>query len=171
MRARGVKKTIRAMVAGIPNVGKSTYINKLFGRAAAVTGDMPGVTRGRQWVKIGPYLELLDTPGMLWPKLGDQNGARILAYLGSVRDRVLDTESLAESLLNALMSITPTATAARFKLNSPQGESAVSLLERACAGRGWLLPGGRLDANRGAALVLDEFRAGKLGKLTLESAV
>ena len=179
MKARGVNKIIRAMVVGIPNVGKSTYINKLFGRAAAVTGDKPGVTRGRQWVKIGPYLELLDTPGMLWPKLSDQGGARMLAYLGSVRDQALDAESLAESLLNALMAITPAAVTERFKLDALQGDNAESpfgriwnppLLERACAGRGWLLPGGRLDTHRGAALVLDEFRAGKLGKITLEQA-
>ena len=186
MKARGVNKIIRAMVVGIPNVGKSTYINKLFGRAAAVTGDRPGVTRGRQWVKIEPYLELLDTPGMLWPKLGDQRGARLLAYLGSVRDQALDAESLAESLLSTLMTIAPLAVMERFKLDALTGEGAGSpferiwnpgriwnppLLERACAGRGWLLPGGRLDTHRGAALVLDEFRAGKLGKITLERAV
>jgi len=190
MKARGVNKIIRAMVVGIPNVGKSTYINKLFGRAAAVTGDKPGVTRGRQWVKIGPYLELLDTPGMLWPKLSDQSGARMLAYLGSVRDQALDAESLAEALLSMLMGIAPAAVTERYKLErlviSPTiygrliiapticdavtGDSVVSLLERACAGRGWLLPGGRLDTHRGAALVLDEFRAGKLGKITLEWA-
>lgn len=166
---KGVKKTIRVMVLGIPNVGKSTFINRINGATIAKTSDRPGVTRAKQWVKIGPYLEMLDTPGMLPPRLDDQEGARLLAYLGSVRDQILDTEDLAAGLLSRLMELCPDLTRRRFKL--PEDlvpEYPEALLEAACKGRGWLLSGGRCDTERAAALVLDEFRAGKVGKITLE---
>ena len=166
--ARGVKKTVRLMVLGIPNVGKSTFINRVNGSAVAKASDRPGVTRANQWVKIGPYLELLDTPGMLPPKLDDQYRARLLSYLGSVRDQILDTEELASGLLMLLGKIAPDAVRARFKLPEILPETPEELLEAACRGRGWILSGGRLDTERGAALVLDEFRAGKVGKITIE---
>ena len=166
--ARGVKKTVRLMVLGIPNVGKSTFINRINGSAVAKASDRPGVTRANQWVKIGPYLELLDTPGMLPPKLDDQYRARLLSYLGSVRDQILDTEELASGLLMLLGKIAPDAVRARFKLPEILPETPEELLEAACRGRGWILSGGRLDTERGAALVLDEFRAGKVGKITIE---
>ncbi|MDD6883103.1 MAG: ribosome biogenesis GTPase YlqF [Eubacteriales bacterium] len=166
--ARGVKKTVRLMVLGIPNVGKSTFINRINGSAVAKASDRPGVTRANQWVKIGPYLELLDTPGMLPPKLDDQYRARLLSYLGSVRDQILDTEELASGLLMLLGKIAPDAVRARFKLPEILPETPEELLEAACKGRGWILSGGRLDTERGAALVLDEFRAGKVGKITIE---
>ena len=168
MKARGVHKTVRLMVIGIPNVGKSTFINRLFGSAIAKAGDRPGVTRSNQWVKVTPYLELLDTPGMLWPRLSDPQGARCLAFLGSVRDQVLDSERLSESLLKTLLEISPASASARFKLTDEAIQSAGSLLEAACLGRGWLLSGGRFDTDRASALVLDEFRAGKVGRITLE---
>ncbi len=171
MRARGVAKTVRLMVVGIPNVGKSTFINRLRGSAVAKTADRPGVTRANTWVKVGPYLELLDTPGMLWPRLSDQRGARVLAYLGSISDQIMDAEKLAANLLALLASVDPAAAAARFRL--PEGAPEMGpeqLLDAACLGRGWLLSGGRPDLARGAALVLDEFRAGKVGRLTLERA-
>ncbi len=167
MKAKGVNKTIRLMVIGIPNVGKSTFINRLFGSAIAKAGDKPGVTRSNQWVKVGPYLELLDTPGMLWPKLSDQNGALLLAFLGSVRDQVVDSERLSEKLLSTLMEVAPAAAVARFKLTEENMQEP-TLLEAACKGRGWLLSGGRFDTDRAAALVLDEFRAGKVGRVTLQ---
>ncbi|MBQ3575220.1 MAG: ribosome biogenesis GTPase YlqF [Clostridia bacterium] len=168
---RGVKKTVRLMVIGIPNVGKSTFINRLYGSAIVKASDRPGVTRSNQWVKIGPYLELLDTPGMLPPRMDDQEGARLLAYLGSIRDQIMDTEELAGQLLMHLMDIRPDAVRARFKLaedielNDPQ-----IAVEAACRGRGWLISGGRPDTDRASALILDEFRAGKTGKITIESA-
>ena len=168
---RGVKKTVRIMVIGIPNVGKSTFINRINGSAVAKASDRPGVTRSNQWVKIGPYLELLDTPGMLPPRLDDQDRAQQLAFLGSVRDQILDTEELAGNLLYRLMQIAPAPTRARFKL--PEGleeAQADVLVDAACRGRGWLLSGGRTDTQRAAALILDEFRAGKVGKITLESS-
>lgn len=169
MEARGVKKTVRLMVLGIPNVGKSTFINRLNGQAVAKTADRPGVTRSNQWVKVGPYLELLDTPGMLWPKLEDQAAARTLAFLGSIRDQIMDGEELAGQLLQRLMELAPEQTRARFKLEEIQEEApGYELLEMACRGRGWLMSGGRPDVQRAAALVLDEFRGGKVGRITLE---
>ena len=168
--ARGVRKTVRLMVIGIPNVGKSTFINRLHGTAIVKAGDRPGVTRANQWVKIGPFLELLDTPGMLPPRLDDQAGARLLACLGSIRDEIMDTEDLAGGLMALLNEIDPAALAARYKLPEDCKDAPHELLERACRGRGWLLSGGRYDTARAAALVLDEFRAGKIGKITIERA-
>ena len=169
--ARGVKKTVRLMIIGIPNVGKSTFINRIHGSGIAKASDRPGVTRSNQWVKIGPYLELLDTPGMLPPRMDDQDSARLLAYLSSIRDQIMNTEELAGQLLMHLQAINPAAVAARFKL--PEGEiydDPQLALEAACKGRGWLISGGRPDVDRAAALVLDEFRAGKAGKISIERA-
>ena len=169
--ARGVKKTVRLMIIGIPNVGKSTFINRIHGSGIAKASDRPGVTRSNQWVKIGPYLELLDTPGMLPPRMDDQDSARLLAYLGSIRDQIMNTEELAGQLLMHLQAINPAAVAARFKL--PEGEiydDPQLALEAACRGRGWLISGGRPDVDRAAALVLDEFRAGRAGKISIERA-
>jgi ribosome biogenesis GTPase A len=171
MRARGAFKTARLMVVGIPNVGKSTFINRLRGSAVAKTADRPGVTRSNTWVKVGPYLELLDTPGMLWPRLSDQRGAKVLAFLGSISDQVMDSEMLAGELLVALNAVAPDAARVRFKLPDDGAErDGEAWLEAACAGRGWLMSGGRPDVTRGAALVLDEFRGGKVGRITLEKA-
>ena len=166
---RGVKKTARLMVIGIPNVGKSTFINRINGSAIAKASDRPGVTRSNQWVKISPYLELLDTPGMLPPRMDDQRGARLLAYLGSVRDQILDSEELASGLLELLLRRAPEAAKTRFKLTEDSYPTGEELLEAACKGRGWLLSGGRFDTERGAALILDEFRGGKAGKISLEA--
>ena len=166
--ARGVRKTVRFMVIGIPNVGKSTFINRLHGSAIVKASDRPGVTRANQWVKIGPFLELLDTPGMLPPRMDDQDGARLLAYLGSIRDEIMDTEDLAGGLMALIRAQNPAALAARYKLPEDCPDAPHALLEAACKGRGWLLSGGRYDTARAAALVLDEFRAGKIGKLTIE---
>lgn len=168
--ARGVRKTIRFMVIGIPNVGKSTFINRLHGSAIVKAGDRPGVTRANQWVKIGPFLEILDTPGMLPPRMDDQEGARLLACLGSIRDEIMDTEDLAGGLMALLYRLNPAALSARYKLPEGCGDAPHELLEAACKGRGWLLSGGRYDTDRAAALVLDEFRAGKIGRITIEEA-
>ncbi len=168
-QARGVKKTVRLMVVGIPNVGKSTFINRLHGSAVAKASDRPGVTRSNQWVKVGPYLELLDTPGMLPPRMDDQDEARLLAYLGSIRDRIMDTEVLAGQLLMHLLTLRPEAVRARFRLSEDAViEDPQTAVEAACAGRGWLISGGRPDTDRAAALILDEFRAGRTGKITIE---
>ena len=168
--ARGVKKTIRMMIIGIPNVGKSTIINRLYGGSIVKAADRPGVTRSNQWVKLGPYLEILDTPGMLPPRMDDQEGAKLLAYLGSIRDQIMDTEELAGGLLKLLYEVAPAATTARFKLREEPGTESYELIEAACLGRGWLLSGGRYDTDRASALILDEFRAGKVGKVTIQQA-
>ena len=169
MQARGANKTVRLMVVGIPNVGKSTFINKLHGQAVAKAQDRPGVTRSNSWIKVGPFLELMDTPGMLWPKLENQASAQRLAYLGSVRDEILDSQGLAADLMKLIYSVSPAALTARYKL--PEGltdPAGHELVEAACRGRGWLLSGGRFDIDRASAVILDEFRDGKIGRITLE---
>lgn len=169
MAARGVRKTVRVMIVGVPNVGKSTFTNKVNGASIAKTGDRPGVTRSNQWVRITPYLELLDTPGLLWPRLDDQDDARALAFVGTINDQIMDQQLLAIRLLETLLAIRPEAVIARFKIKDASLRGA-ALLEEACRGRGWLLPGGVMDTDRGAAVILDEFRGGKLGRLTLQNA-
>ena len=169
MKTRGAMKTVRVMVVGIPNVGKSTFINALKGQAIAKTADKPGVTRSNQWVKINPFLELLDTPGMLWPKLDDQHTALRLAFLGSIKDEIMDSEQLAKELLGELGVIAPKEVSARYKLD--EGELALepdALLECCCRHRGFLLPGGRYDTLRCAQIILDEFRSAKIGRISLE---
>ena len=169
MAERGVKKTVRAMIVGVPNVGKSTFTNKVNGASIAKTGDRPGVTRSNQWVRITPYLELLDTPGLLWPKLEDQRDAQCLAFVGTIHDQIMDQQMLAIRLMERLMAEKPDAVAARFRLKDTTLTGA-ALLEEACRGRGWLLPGAVCDTDRGAAVILDEFRGGKLGRITLQTA-
>lgn len=168
---RGVRKTVRLMIIGIPNVGKSTFINRIHGSGIVKASDRPGVTRSNQWVKIGPYLELLDTPGMLPPRMDDQEGARLLAYLGSIRDQIMDTEELAGKLLMHLLELRPAPVRARFKLaEDVVFEDYQTAVEATCQSRGWLISGGRPDTDRGSALILDEFRAGKAGRITIQPA-
>ena len=164
---KGVRKTVRVMVVGVPNVGKSTFTNRLHGGAIAKTGDRPGVTRSNQWVRITPYLELLDTPGLLWPRLDDQVAARRLCYIGTVKDDVVDLPMLTICLLQDLLQVKPEAVMERFRFDdaSLRGET---LLEAVCRGRGFLMKGGVCDYDRCCAVVLDEFRAGRLGRITLE---
>ncbi len=166
-KAKGANKTIRAMVAGIPNVGKSAFINCFAGAVRAKTGDRPGVTKGRQWVKIGPYLELMDTPGVLWPKLDDAEGAKHLAFLGSINDDTMVPEELCSMLLEKLLRIAPESISERYGIAADGG--GYSMLENICRSRGFLIKGGELDYERGARIILDEFRGGKLGRVTLES--
>ena len=166
---RGIQKTLRAMVVGVPNVGKSTFTNRLYGGTIAKTGDRPGVTKSNQWVKVSPYLEVLDTPGMLWPKLNDQRAATRLAYIGTIKDAVYDQYELCVNLLQDLLGVMHDQTVARYKIKNPEAEG-YALLDEVCRGRGFLLRGGELDYDRACAVILDEFREGKVGKLTLEEA-
>lgn len=164
---RGIQKTLRAMVVGVPNVGKSTFINRLYGGSVAKTGDRPGVTKSNQWVKVSPYLEVLDTPGMLWPKLNDQQAATRLAYIGTIKDAIYDQYELCVNLLQDLLKAMPEATIERYKIKNPSAEN-YALLEEVCRGRGFLMRGGEWDLDRACAVILDEFREGKVGKITLE---
>ena len=164
---KGIRKTVRVMVIGVPNVGKSTLINRLRGNSIAKTGDRPGVTKSNQWIHVTPYLDLMDTPGMLWPRLDDQLAARRLCYIGSVKDDVVDIYALAISLLEDLKASCPETLSVRFHVEDLNVEN-VELLDAVCRGRGWLLRGGRFDYDRCCNVVLDEFRSGKLGKITLE---
>lgn len=168
-KRRGIQKTLRAMVVGVPNVGKSTFINRLYGGTIAKAGDRPGVTKSNQWVKVSPYLEVLDTPGMLWPKLNDQRAATRLAYIGTIKDAVYDQYELCACLLADLMAVMPQQTVERYKIKDPSAQG-YALLDEVCRGRGFLMRGGVSDLDRACAVILDEFREGKVGKLTLEDA-
>lgn len=165
---KGLTRAARVMVLGVPNVGKSTLINSLAGRAAFKVQDRPGITRAPQWISATPRLQLLDTPGLLWPKLGDPVAARRLAYISAIRDEVLDIYQLALSLLNDLMLTAPRGLSARYGI-SDTGLRGQALMEAVCLSRGFLLRGGAPDLERGAVCVLDEFRAGLLGRISLET--
>ena len=173
---KGQNRVIRVMILGIPNVGKSTFINKIAGRKTAKTEDRPGVTRSKQWVPIDRNLELLDTPGILWPKFEDQSVGLNLAYTGAVKDDILDTETLGCHLRAYLGDHYPEALAAAYKLTGiPEREAEENdiawgyrLLEAAGRKRGFLISGGEVDTERMAKILLDEFRGGKLGRFTLE---
>ncbi len=167
MKLKGINKVVRCMIVGIPNVGKSTLINRIAGQSRAEVGDKPGVTRGKQWVKITPYLELMDTPGMLWPKLEDQELAKHLAYLGSIKDEIMDSEELALDMLALLQATAPAQVMERYTKLTPETPKE-DLLKAVCLSRGFLLRGGELDTERAAHVSLDEFRAGKVARVTLE---
>ena len=172
---KGQNRVLRVMILGIPNVGKSTFINRVAGRKTAKTEDRPGVTRSKQWVPIDRNLELLDTPGILWPKFEDQSVGLNLAYTGAVKDDILDTETLGCHLMAYLGDHYPEALAA-YKLPAiPEREAEENdiawgwrLLEAAGRKRGFLISGGEVDTERMAKILLDEFRGGKLGRFTLE---
>lgn len=168
MREKGVLKVVRAMVVGIPNVGKSTLINRIAGAKRAAVGDRPGVTRSKQWVKITPYLELCDTPGLLWPKINDQEMAKNLAFLGSIRDEIMPLEQLACELSFRLMEIVPELFRKRYP-NLPENLEEGTVLDAIARSRGCLMAGNEPDTERAAKMVLDEFRAGKIGRIVLEA--
>ncbi len=159
---------LRAMVVGVPNVGKSTFINKVSGRKTAATSDRPGVTRGKQWITVDNTLELLDTPGILWPKFDDPVIGERLAFCGSVKDDVLDTEELAAKLLITLRDHYPTVIQERYKIDVDPDKQGWELLEDCARKRGFLMARGEVNTERMAAVLLDEFRGGKLGRISLE---
>lgn len=163
-----VGRPVRAMVVGIPNVGKSTFINKVARKKSAKAGDRPGVTRGKQWITVDQGLELLDTPGILWPKFEDETIGLHLAFTGAVRDAIMDVETLACHLIQLLAQRKPEALTARFKLVPEEGMGGWALLEAGARKRGFLISGGEADLERMAHILLDEFRGGKMGRITLE---
>ena len=162
---KGMVKTVRVLVAGTPNVGKSALINRLLGRKSAKEGDKPGVTRGLQWVKLSDTLELLDSPGLLWPKIESQEAAAKIALCGSLKQENVDLTELALHLIRLIGEIAPQALAGRYGVEP--GE-AYETLAAICKKRGFLLRGGEPDIERGAKVLLDEFKGGKLGRITLE---
>ena len=169
-RRRGIlNRPVRAMVVGIPNVGKSTFINSFAGRACAKTGNKPGVTKGNQWIRLSKTLELLDTPGILWPKFEDQQAGIRLAFLGSINDDILNKEELALELIAFLDRDYPGCLKARYGEELESG-TPIQVLEQIARIRACLKKGGEYDYGRAANLVLDDFRSGKLGKITLEIA-
>lgn len=169
-KAKGqVGRPIRAMVVGVPNVGKSTFINKVARRKSAKASDRPGVTRGKQWVSVDASLELLDTPGILWPKFEDETTGLHLAFTGAVKDEVTDVEGLACALLELLRDRYPKALEERYKMTDMEGLQGWELLEGCARKRGMLVSGGETDSERMAKVLLDEFRGGKLGRFTLET--
>ncbi|MBE6949370.1 MAG: ribosome biogenesis GTPase YlqF [Ruminococcaceae bacterium] len=163
-----VGRQIRLMVLGIPNVGKSSFINKVAKRKAAVTSDRPGVTRGKQWISLGNGLELLDTPGILWPKFDNQQVGENLAFTGAVKDEIMDRITLGANLMLRLREYYPDRIEARYKFKPDPEASGSDLLEMGAKKRGFLISGGEYDLERMAAVLLDEFRGGKLGRITLE---
>ena len=163
-------RTIKVMVVGIPNVGKSSFINRMSKQNRAKVADRPGVTRGNQWFTIGKGFDLLDTPGVLWPKFDDKLVGEKLAYIGSVKDEILDTEHLAGRLLEYLHPNFPDSLTGRYRLTSEEmdGLEGYELLELVGKKRGMLISGGEINTERAAITVIDEFRSGKLGRITLE---
>ena len=164
-----VGRVLRVMVLGIPNVGKSTFINKVSGRKTAKAEDRPGVTRGKQWVPVDRTLELLDTPGILWPKFEDPEVGIRLAFTGAIKDDVVDIEELAMRLMDYLGRNYPRAILERYKVTAEDGDDGWALLQKAARRRGFLISGGEVDTERMSRILLDEFRGGKLGRFTLET--
>ena len=166
-RRRGIKnRPIRAMVVGIPNVGKSTFINSYAGKACAKTGNKPGVTKGKQWIRLNKTLELLDTPGILWPKFEDQEVGKRLAFIGSIKDEILNLEELSLELLDYILTNYPGLLNTRYGIE--EDGTPVSLLEAVADKRKCLIRGQEIDYAKAAGIVMEEFRNGKIGRITLE---
>ncbi|MBQ3355814.1 MAG: ribosome biogenesis GTPase YlqF [Oscillospiraceae bacterium] len=163
-----VNKPLKLMIVGIPNVGKSTFINQISGRKGAKAENRPGVTRGKQWVTVDNGLLLLDTPGILWPKFDDEEVGRRLAYTGAVKDDILDIETLACNLIALLWQRYPEALRERYRIDLPEDAKGYELLEEAGRKRGFLLARGEIDTERMARVLLEEFRSCKIGRFTLE---
>ncbi|WP_133627761.1 ribosome biogenesis GTPase YlqF [Fonticella tunisiensis] len=161
-----VGRPVRALVLGIPNVGKSTFINKISSKSSAKTGDKPGVTRSKQWIKVNKDFELLDTPGILWPKFDDEKVALHLAFIRAIKDEILDPEELAVKLIEELVSLKPEALKDRYKIDL--NTDAFEVLKNIGRKRGCIVSGGEVNTVRAANLLLDDFRSGRLGRLSLE---
>ncbi len=169
LRAKGrINVPIRSMIAGIPNVGKSTFINKYVGKTTAKTGDKPGVTRGKQWIKLKKDFELLDTPGILWPKFEDQQVGLKLAFTGAINDDILDAQTLATAFINHMMVVNPACIQKRYQIAFDTIAEPYDVLCQIAEARSFKLKGGEPDLERASKILMDEFRGGKLGRITLE---
>lgn len=167
-KAKGVKCTLRAMVIGVPNCGKSTLINNLCGKAKTVTGNKPGVTKGKQWVKIASGIEILDMPGTLWPAFDNTFVAKHLAYIGSIREEVLDIPELAIDFIDEIRNLNQAAFESRYNIQIDTEDTNLEVLEKVCNSRKYLLKGGDFDYDRCCASIISDFKQGKFGKLTLD---
>ena len=166
-RKRGImNRPVRAMVVGIPNVGKSTFINSLAGKACAKTGNKPGVTKGKQWIRLNKNVELLDTPGILWPKFEDQSVGMKLAFIGSIKDEILQTEELATEMIRFMLQYYRGVLAQKYEIE--EEEDPYACLAGIARSRHCLLKGGELDMQKAAQMFIEDFRSGRLGRLTLE---
>lgn len=168
-KERTMQKAYRLMIVGVPNVGKSSLINRMTGKKSAQTGDRPGVTKGKQWLKLQNNMQLLDTPGILWPKFEDPKAGLNLAFCGSIKDEILDVPTLGMELIGVLAENYPDLLMERYKLEEI-AETPLENMENMAIKRGCILPGKRIDYERIGKLVLDEFRGGKIGRITLEEA-
>lgn len=166
--AKGMNRPVRVMIVGIPNVGKSTFINQVSGRKGAKAENRPGVTRGKQWVTVDSSLLLLDTPGILWPKFEDPNVGMMLAYTGAVKENVIDVEELSCRLMELFNKHYPSVLMERYGIEPDPDAPGYELMERAGKKRGYLLARGEINTERMAKVLLDEYRSGKLGRFTLE---
>ncbi len=170
MKQKGVFKPVRCLILGVPNCGKSTIINCLSGRKTTITGDKPGVTKGKQWVRLANGLELLDTPGTLWPKFDDEQLAYELCFIGSIKDDVVDLTDVSLRLIETLAELYPQAVTERYKVDIAE-KNTVTIFDEIAKKRGFLMRGGDIDTERCAKAILDDFRKGKLGKITLNLPV
>jgi ribosome biogenesis GTPase A len=161
------QRDLRLMIVGIPNVGKSSLINRLTGKKAAKTGNKPGVTRGKQWISLGERMMMLDTPGILWPKFEDPKVGLNLAFCGSIKDEIMDLDTLGLELIGVLARDYPDLLAARYKLDGI-ADTPLENMENIASKRGFILPGKRIDYTRTARTVIDEFREGTIGRISLE---
>lgn len=166
---KGVRAVLRGMVIGVPNAGKSTLINNLSGKVKAVTGNKAGVTRGKQWIKVDNYLEILDTPGTLYPKISDEICAHHLAYIGSIRDEIIDQYDLSLEFLREMFATNRIAIDKRYNIESVEDSSVT--LQKIAKARGLMLKGGGYDTDRAAIAVLDDFRKGRIDSITLDKCV
>ncbi|PZD93307.1 ribosome biogenesis GTPase YlqF [Paenibacillus sambharensis] len=175
MAAKGMNpRAVRALIVGIPNVGKSTLINRLAGRNIAATGDRPGVTKGQQWIKVGTEMELLDTPGILWPKFEDQMVGYRLAMTGAIKEEILNVEDIAFFAIKVIASRYPDALSERFGVEEKErdldnADEVVAIMEEIGRKRGCLVSGGRIDLEKTSGIILRDMRAGKMGRVTLET--
>ncbi len=162
------KKPLRVMIVGIPNVGKSSLINRIAGKKSAKTGNKPGVTKGKQWINMKGNIQLLDTPGILWPKFEDKEIGLKLAYVGSIKDEILDLSEVALKFIEFLLHNYPDKLKERYNLDHIEGQEPIEILDEICTKRGFILSGGRIDYDRAAKTIMDEYRTGKIGNISIE---